>query len=258
MQLQALQAFEDNYIWMLSRDGDAWVVDPGDASPVIHALDAQSLRLSGILITHHHGDHTGGVATLQAAHPEALVYGPANEPLKFPHQAVREGDTVDVFGTGFRVLDIPGHTAGHIAYFAEVADDAPLLFCGDTLFYGGCGRVFEGTPAQMWTSLQKLMALPGATRVCCAHEYTLANLRFAQAVDPNNSDLQTAVANCQALRAQGQSTLPSTIAHELRINPFLRCASPEARAAARAQAGQDLNNDSAVFAALREWKNNFR
>lgn len=258
MQLHALPAFEDNYIWMLTQDGDAWAVDPGDAGPVLDFVGTHALQLRGILITHHHGDHTGGVAALQSACPELSVVGPANERLSFPYQAVREGDDVAVLGQHFRVLDIPGHTAGHIAYFAQASDQVPLLFCGDTLFHGGCGRVFEGTPEQMWASLQKLAALPAETRVCCAHEYTLANLRFALAVDGSNADLQAAMVACEHLRAKGLSTLPSSIGHERLINPFLRASADAVAAAARAHSHQDLKTDSAVFAALREWKNNFR
>lgn len=259
MQLQALAAFEDNYIWMLSQGTQAWVVDPGDAGPVLHHLDKSGLSLIGVLVTHHHGDHTGGVAQLQQAIAGLEVYAPAGETFRFAHQPVREGDAIDVLGCTFKVIDIPGHTAGHVAYVGQPEDQEPLLFCGDTLFYGGCGRLFEGSPEQMWTSLQRLAALEPSTRVCCAHEYTLANLRFALAVEPDNEHLQQAVVACNALRAQSLPTLPSTIARELAINPFLRVRDPQVRASARhhAPALQEPAPDSSIFAALREWKNNF-
>jgi hydroxyacylglutathione hydrolase len=257
MNLVALPAFADNYIWMLHDGRQALVVDPGEAAPVRAALDARSLRLAGILVTHHHGDHVGGVAELLADHP-APVWGPATETLPITVQAMRQGDRAELLGLRWQVLDVPGHTAGHIAYFCD--DETlgePVLFCGDTLFSGGCGRLFEGTPAQMWASLSVLTALPDATRVCCAHEYTLSNLRFAQAVEPGNADLAAYVADCQALRAAGTPTLPARLARERLINPFLRCTEPEAQAAGLAR-GASSADPVAVFAALRQWKNEFR
>src|SRR6187455_3139900 len=178
MKLIPLPAFQDNYLWLLHDGQRALVVDPGDAAPVQAFLAAQGLRLEAILVTHHHADHIGGVDTLRDA-TGARIYGPARERIPEPLQRLAEGDAIEVLGLRFRVLDVPGHTAGHIAYYAEHFPGAPLLFCGDTLFSGGCGRLFEGTPAQMLSSLDKLAALPGATRVCCTHEYTLANLKFA-------------------------------------------------------------------------------
>ena len=256
MNLLALPAFEDNYLWFLHDGQRALVVDPGDAEPVLEALQRLGLQLQGILVTHHHGDHTGGVAALRQA-TGATVYGPARERIPEPYQALHGGQTVSVLSLGWQVIDVPGHTAGHIAYYAPAVDDAPLLFCGDTLFSGGCGRLFEGTPPQMLASLDALAALPPATRVCCAHEYTLSNLRFALAVEPGNAELINYARQCQQQREQGQSTLPSTIGTERAVNPFLRSRQPAVAQAVRAHA-PSAYDEVAVFAALREWKNSFR
>jgi hydroxyacylglutathione hydrolase len=257
MNLVALPAFSDNYIWMLHDDRQAIVVDPGDAAPVLAALDARGLALAAILVTHHHPDHVGGLAALRGR-LHGPVYGPARETIPAPFTALADGDTASALGLHFQVIDVPGHTAGHIAYFLPAsAGQAPLLFCGDTLFSGGCGRLFEGTPAQMHRSLGRLAALPGNTRVCCAHEYTESNLRFAQAVEPANAALADYTAACRQLRAQGEPTLPSSIATELAVNPFMRCDAPDVISAARAQGAAD-SSGAAVLGALREWKNGFR
>ena len=256
MQLTALPAFDDNYIWLLHDGTQALVVDPGAAPPVSDALRRLGLRLAAILVTHHHADHTGGVAALRQA-SGARVFGPAREPVPEPFTPLTGGDHVPALGIAFRVIDVPGHTAGHIAYFADDVNGAPLLFSGDTLFSGGCGRVFEGTPAQMLASLDALAALPADTRVCCAHEYTLSNLRFARAVEPGNATLADYERQCQALRAQGQPTLPSSIGLERAINPFLRSRQAAVAQAVHAHAAC-ANDDAAVFAALREWKNGFK
>jgi len=244
---------------MLQDGSNAIVVDPGDAQPVFDALARDKLQLAAILVTHHHPDHTGGVAALHAA-TGAPVFGPARERIPEPFTPLSQGDVAEVLGMRFTVIDVPGHTAGHIAYFlAGSQERAPLLFCGDTLFSGGCGRLFEGTPAQMLASLDALAALPGDTRVCCAHEYTLANLRFAQAVEPGNADLTQYTARCESLRAQGQPTLPSQLATERRINPFLRSREATVLRAVREHAELSANAAEAdVFAALRQWKNDFR
>ena len=258
MNLLPLPAFTDNYIWMLHDGRQAAVVDPGDAAPVFQALERLGLRLQAILVTHHHPDHVGGVDALRDA-TGAVVYGPARERIPEPLVRLAQGDTVDVLGLRFTVIDVPGHTAGHIAYYAPDLDGAPLLFCGDTLFSGGCGRLFEGTPAQMLQSLDQLAALPGDTRVCCTHEYTLSNLKFARAVEPGNAALLHYSSQCEALRARGEPTLPSRMALERDINPFLRVRVPTVAQAARgydAQADQD--DAAAVLAALRQWKNEFR
>jgi hydroxyacylglutathione hydrolase len=259
MTLVPLPAFADNYIWMLQDGSNAIVVDPGDAQPVFDALTRDKLQLAAILVTHHHPDHTGGVAALHAA-TGAPVFGPARERIPEPFKPLSHGDRAEVLGLRFQVIDVPGHTAGHIAYFLPAHHgQAPLLFCGDTLFSGGCGRLFEGTPAQMLASLDALAALPGDSRVCCAHEYTLANLRFAQAVEPGNADLTQYTAHCESLRAQGQPTLPSQLATERRINPFLRSREATVLRAVREHAELSANAGEAdVFAALRQWKNDFR
>lgn len=256
MNLLALPAFTDNYIWMLHDGHRAVVVDPGDAAPVIEALDRHALQLAGILVTHHHADHVGGVNALRPR-LQGPVWGPVREKIPEPFVGLVEGDAIDVLGLHFKVLDVPGHTAGHIAYAQTDAAKHPLLFCGDTLFSAGCGRLFEGTPAQMHESLSKLAALPGDTRVCCTHEYTLSNLKFAAAVEPGNAARADYDARCQALRAGGRPTLPSSIALELAVNPFLRCAVPEVVASALREgaAGDDVVS---VLAALREWKNRYR
>lgn len=257
MKLLAIPAFSDNYLWLLHDTRQAIVVDPGQAEPVLECLREHRLALQTILVTHHHPDHVGGVDALREA-TGAHVVGPANERIPEPAERVQQGDVVQALGLRFSVLDVPGHTAGHIAYYAECPGADPLLFCGDTLFSGGCGRLFEGTPAQMLASLDVLAALAGNTRVCCAHEYTLANLRFARAVEPDNTALRTYQAECEQLRARGLATLPSTIAVERTINPFLRSRERAVIASVEAHAPHtDTRDEAAVFAALREWKNTF-
>ncbi|MBI5255325.1 MAG: hydroxyacylglutathione hydrolase [Burkholderiales bacterium] len=257
MTLIALPAFSDNYIWMLHDGQQALVVDPGDAAPVLAALDAHELALTAILVTHHHADHVGGLAALRPR-LQGPVFGPAREAIPAPFEPLADGARIFAAGTTFEVIDVPGHTAGHIAYLHRPADGAaPILFCGDTLFSGGCGRLFEGTALQMHHSLSRLAALPGDTQVCCAHEYTESNLRFAAAVEPDNPELARYTAECRGLRERGVPTLPSTIARERAVNPFLRCALPAVARAARAQ-GAANDSEAEVFGALREWKNRFR
>lgn len=241
----------------MMHDGHkAMVVDPGDAQPVLAALQRENLLLESILVTHHHADHTGGVAELRAA-TGAQVFGPAGEEMPEPLVRLSDGDSCSSLGLHFRVLDVPGHTAGHIAFYCDAMDGAPLLFCGDTLFSGGCGRLFEGTPAQMLASLDKLSALPDSTRVCCTHEYTLSNLKFANAVEAGNADLQQYIAHCQQLRGQDLPTLPSNMALERKINPFLRSRLPTVIAAVAQHDAAMVQRDGA-FAALRQWKNDYR
>lgn len=257
MKLLPLPAFQDNYLWLLHDGHDAIVVDPGDAAPVFSALDGLGLRLAAILVTHHHADHTGGVAELREQ-TQARVYAPAYETVPEPCFRVGGGDSVGALGLHWQVIDVPGHTAGHVAFFHPDVAGQPMLFCGDTLFSGGCGRLFEGTPAQMLDSLERLAALPDDTRVCCAHEYTLSNLRFALAVEPDNAALRDYRDICEHQRQQGLPTLPAVLATERAINPFLRTRTPSV-AQAVAQHGHMGGDDPiAVFAHLREWKNNFR
>ena len=257
MKLVPLPAFQDNYLWVLHDGQRALVVDPGDAQPVLDYLQQTGLQLEAILVTHHHQDHIGGLAAVREA-TGAKVFGPARETIPGPLRSLEQGDRVDVLGLPFDVIDVPGHTAGHIAYYTPRMDGAPLLFCGDTLFSGGCGRLFEGTPAQMLASLDKLAALPADTRVCCTHEYTMANLRFARAVEPANEDLARYQRECQALRDRGEPTLPAELGEEKRINPFLRTRQPSVVGAAQAYNGADAGDEVAVFAAIRQWKNEFR
>lgn len=252
-----LPAFTDNYIWMLHDAHQAVVVDPGAPEPVLDALRSTGLPLQAILVTHHHQDHVGGVAALREV-TGAQVYGPAHETVPEPITRLSQGDVVTALGLRFEVIDVPGHTRGHIAYYCADFNGAPLLFCGDTLFSGGCGRLFEGTPADMQASLDALAQLPGDTRVCCAHEYTLSNLKFARAVEPRNPALIQYTSECEALRAQGRPTLPSRMATERNINPFLRTREPAvAQAARQFDAHVDPDDAIAVLAALRQWKNQF-
>jgi hydroxyacylglutathione hydrolase len=252
-----IPAFADNYIWLLVRGSVAAVVDPGDAAPVLAYLERERLALCAILATHHHRDHVGGNAGLLARF-DVPVFGPARETIPGRTQGLVGGDRIEVPGiaTAFDVIDVPGHTAGHIAYFGDVAG-VPSLFCGDTLFTGGCGRLFEGTPTQMWSSLAALAALPDETRVYCGHEYTLANLRFALAVEPDNGQLQARIVAAQEKRRRGEPTVPSTMALERATNPFLRAQQPDVVDAVAAHVGHIPADDVAAFAALREWKNAF-
>lgn len=249
-EISLIPAFKDNYIWLLSRDRQAFVVDPGDAAPVLQRLAADGLELGGILITHHHADHQGGIAEL-LAHRPCEVFAPAEESITGRTRPLRGGERLDVLGVPVEVLAVPGHTLGHLAYLAPGA-----LFCGDTLFGAGCGRLFEGTPAQMSDSLARIAALPDEIRIYCAHEYTQMNLPFAAAVEPDNAEVQARGLRVAALRAAGQATVPLRLGEELLTNPFLRCQVPAVIAAARAQGAAD-DTPVSVFAALRAWRNVF-
>ncbi|MFM6986941.1 MAG: hydroxyacylglutathione hydrolase [Hydrogenophaga sp.] len=256
MILHPIPAFSDNYIWALHDGQRALVVDPGEADGVLNWLDQEHLTLDTILITHHHGDHTGGVGRLRTR-TGARVIGPANEPVPESAEPVNGGASLMALGLRIDVIDVPGHTAGHVAYFLPDAGGQPVLFSGDTLFSAGCGRLFEGTPAQMLQSLERLAAMPAHTRLCCAHEYTLSNLRFALTVDPDNPALATHAEHCRQQRERNLPTLPSSIGLERQINPFLRCAQPALQAAACRHDPTTAANTLAVFTTLRGWKNVF-
>lgn len=248
-------AFTDNYIWLIDNgDGTALVVDPGDSDPVDAALETRGLSLAAILITHHHFDHVGGLAALKERH-DCRVYGPHNPSISGIDTRLNDGDQVAVGRYHFDILAVPGHTLDHIAYVCRHTTP-PLLFCGDTLFAGGCGRLFEGTPAAMHASLSRLAALPPETLVYCAHEYTLANLAFALAAEPDNDALVQRQAQAAVLRDAGQPTLPSTIALERATNPFLRSAEVSLQRGLRAS-GRTADDALSAFAALRSWKDLF-
>ena len=250
LQVVPIPAFDDNYLWLLVRGNQAAIVDPGDATPVLDYLAQHHLTLCAILCTHHHGDHVGGIQTLLKKFT-VPVYGPAHETIPGLTQAVVEGDLVNIpeLGVEFSVIDVPGHTAGHVAYYG-----AERLFCGDTLFACGCGRVFEGTFTMMHDSISKLARLPDATLMYCAHEYTLDNIRFAKKVEPNNADLIQREKNDRAARAKQQPTVPSTLGLEKRTNPFMRSLVPSVIQAAECYVGHALSDPAQVFGIVRAWK----
>ena len=257
MQIEAIKAFSDNYIWLLHDNGKAWVVDPGDAQPVIAALEHKGLDLEGIIITHHHFDHTGGVEQLSRNFPAVVVTGPESAHFTDTTRAMHEGDTLEALGCTFSVIEVPGHTLDHIAYYCSDSPVGEVLLCGDTLFAGGCGRVFEGTAPMMRASLSKLAILPETTKVYCAHEYTLANLSFAAVVEPSNNALIMRIQHCRRLREENKATVPSTIGDELTTNPFMRCSHSSVISAAQVNNPSCANDEDAVFTEIREWKNNF-
>jgi hydroxyacylglutathione hydrolase len=263
LTISAIPAFNDNYIWCVanSADHNAMIVDPGQAKPVLEYLAAHNLQLDAIFITHHHPDHVGGVKELARAFPECRITGPAESPFKGSTHTVVAGDRVAWGRLTFQVLAVPGHTLDHIAYFsANEVNDQPVLFCGDTLFVSGCGRLFEGTPAQMRQSLKTLRDLPAQTAVYCAHEYTLANLKFARSWLPDDGNLAEFERHCIRLRESGTPTVPSTLSDEIRLNPFLRWDDPAViRAAQRYCENNNLpaHTDDDIFAAIRHGKDNF-
>jgi hydroxyacylglutathione hydrolase len=263
LQVWPIPAFDDNYIWCIHDGNSALVVDPGDSAPVLGYLAKQQLKLKGIVITHHHADHTGGILNLlQAIDANIPVYGPAGENIPGRTQIVKEGDKIEIASPriSLKVYEVPGHTLSHIAYFANMQANVvePMLFCGDTLFASGCGRLFEGTPTQMTQSLAKFAALPKNTLVYCTHEYTLSNIRFALAVEPNNVNLISWAEQAKELRDKGLPTLPTTIGQELQVNPFMRSDQAEVIASAKSISGQaDLPSSAHVLAVIRAWKDKF-
>lgn len=253
-EVNPIPAFRDNYIWLIRRGNHAAVVDPGDAAPVISTLQSANLTLDAILVTHHHDDHIGGIQELIRAYPTAKVYAPHREQYTFRHEPVGEDDIVelDALSLSLNVMETPGHTLGHVVYYG-----ANSLFCGDTLFSCGCGRLFEGSCKQLYYSLQRLAALPPETRVYCTHEYTRHNIRFARMLDPDNLKLQQRESHVERLVAAGQPTLPTTIGLELATNPFLRCDSVAIQSAATHQATLSKQDALSVFCAIRQLRNAF-
>ncbi len=249
-----IPAFNDNYIWTLVDDvrHQAIVVDPGDATPVLEFLNEKKLTLSAILITHKHHDHTGGIPALLSDFPNVSVFSHPVEQVAQTTQLVSDNDVIHINGYEFRVIAIPGHTLGHVAYYCK-----PMLFCGDTLFTNGCGRIFEGTPEQMLTSLKKLMALPDDTKIYCGHEYTLSNIKFALHVEPNNMALQKRFEEAKRLRSENQPTVPSTLKLEKATNSFLRFNEQSVIETVSNHTGKQLNSEVEVFTELRQWKNTF-
>jgi hydroxyacylglutathione hydrolase len=253
-KISPIPAFRDNYLWMIQHAGENWIVDPGDAAPVKSWLEQHQLQLDGILITHHHPDHIGGVEQLNR--PGLRIIGPALDAMPFTTEPVSGDETISAAGMNFKVIAVPGHTLNHLAYYCGDAD-SPILFCGDTLFVGGCGRLFEGTPEQMLESLNKLAALPDDTRVYCAHEYTQANLRFALSIEPHNQILANFSHQVAELRQQNQPTVPSTVAQEKRINPFMRSEDKTLKEKVAARSGRDKISNQQCFTFLRSWKDEF-
>ncbi|MDP5029833.1 MAG: hydroxyacylglutathione hydrolase [Paraglaciecola sp.] len=254
LQISAIKAFQDNYIWCLHNSSYCYVVDPGDAQPVIEFCQTHKLSLKGILITHHHWDHTNGLPELVATFGDITIFGPHNPKIDLINVRVGQGDNLNLpeLDLDFTVMEVPGHTLDHIAYYG-----LGRLFCGDTLFSAGCGRLFEGQPAQMHDSLSQLAALPGDTLVYCTHEYTLANIKFALAVEPNNQALLEYHQWAQAQRATERATLPSSITKELAINPFLRCQLDSVKQALLDHRNTPFSTNEDTFAALRRWKDEF-
>lgn len=249
-----IPAFTDNYLWCIHNNTHAYVVDPGDATPVIRYLSENGLILKGILITHHHADHIGGVKELVIQYPGIVVYGPVSNRIPHITHEVKEGDSFSIadLDIDIKVMEVPGHTNEHIAYYCDLG-----LFCGDTMFSAGCGRLFEGTPEQMYHNFERYRALPAKTKVYCTHEYTLANLEFALAVLPDSESLQEYQSWAKAQRTANTPTLPTSIEQEIRINPFMNSASVDIKKSVEQHFAQEFNNEVAVFSGLRRWKDTF-
>ena len=252
IHIMPIKAFQDNYIWCFHDTQNAIVVDPGAADPVISMLNSQGFKLTGILITHWHFDHIGGVEKL-LSFSQCPVYGPDSSKIDCISEIVTENDTINLLGCGFEIITVPGHTLDHIAFFCA---DYAWLFCGDTLFAGGCGRMFEGSAKMFYASLQKLVKLPRNTQIFCAHEYTLNNLAFAETVEPDNQDIKKRIMITTNTLSDKGCSLPSTIDDELKTNPFIRVDNVSVIESALNQGAQS-SNPIDIFAALREWKNHF-
>ncbi|XOV78661.1 MAG: hydroxyacylglutathione hydrolase [Aestuariibacter sp.] len=254
LQVTAIPAFTDNYIWCLHNEKNAWIVDPGDATPVLQHLKEHGLTLNGLLITHHHADHIGGLKTLLNSYKNTPVIGPQSARIPYLTQQVSDGDIVRLpeLDCELEVIEVPAHTNEHIAFYGK-----PGLFCGDTLFSAGCGRLFEGTPQQMWRNLSRFAQLPETTKVYCAHEYTQANNQFALAVKPDDEAFLAHKKLIDSLRKDNQLTIPTTIAMEKKVNPFMRVEEPEIANAITAHSGHKLETAEDVFREMRLWKDTF-
>lgn len=265
LQFKQIPAFKDNYLWAIAQNQQAWIVDPGDAAPIIAYLEESGCHLKGILITHHHQDHIGGVSQLLAWAQEAgqgtvKCIGPVHTQITFLNQVIQDQDEVELFPeVVVKVLAVPGHTLSHVAYFLKESHvvDIPRLYCGDTLFATGCGRLFEGSAYQMYASLEKFAQLPDTTLICCAHEYTLSNIRFALFLEPENTDLSTWATQAAQLRSQDLPTVPTTLALEKKVNPFMRCAQPQLWANVQKHAENPIDTASEVLAVMRKMKDSF-
>jgi len=254
INIEPIKAFDDNYIWLMTTNEGSIVIDPGESKNLLKAIEKKNIKLDAILITHHHYDHTGGIEELLMKYPNLKVYGPNNN-IDLIKSRLRDGELLNIIGIDFEVIEIPGHTLDHIAYYANI-NNSPILFCGDTLFAGGCGRVFEGTFDQMYESLMKLKKLPKNTRIYCGHEYTINNLKFAKAVEPNNIDLIKRYDEALDLRKNNIPTLPSTLSIELKTNPFLRAEKNNVQKIISHKFKTGFS-EKEIFSALRQWKDNF-
>jgi len=254
INIEPIKAFDDNYIWLMTTNEGSIVIDPGESKNLLKAIEKKNIKLDAILITHHHYDHTGGIEELLMKYPNLKVYGPNNN-IDLIKSRLRDGELLNIIGIDFEVIEIPGHTLDHIAYYANI-NNSPILFCGDTLFAGGCGRVFEGTFDQMYESLMKLKKLPKNTRIYCGHEYTINNLKFAKAVEPNNIDLIKRYDEALDLRKNNIPTLPSTLSIELKTNPFLRAEKNNVQKIISHKFKTGFS-EKEIFRSLRQWKDNF-
>ena len=253
LSVKPIKAYQDNYIWLVSTNEGSIVVDPGESKKILNLIDNNEIDLKGVLITHHHFDHTNGLSDL--LNKKGLeVYGPNNN-VDGINYIVKNNDKFTVIGIDFEVIEIPGHTLDHIAFYS-FNDGEPILFCGDTLFSGGCGRVFEGTFDQMFIALKKISKYPKETKIFCGHEYTLSNLKFALAVDENNEDLIKEYDNIKNIVDSGNPSLPTILEKELKINPFLRCDNHHIKNKIVSKFNTS-DNELEVFCALRQWKDDF-